>query len=221
MRGLGIAVGGAFGLTLLAVGPLRWMDPPTTAFIARWESESGRAAAQQWRPLERISPQLALAVIAAEDQRFPDHRGFDFEAIREALKEGDRGANTLSQQVAKNLYLWSGRSWLRKGVEAWLTVWIELCWPKRRILEVYLNVAEFGPGTYGAEAAARGFFGRSAAALSERQAARLAAVLPSPRRMSAARPSAYVRERSAAIVRQMRQLGGTAALAPLRLDGQR
>lgn len=197
------------GASFLFVGIWRLVDPPTSAFILHYESDSGRTASQQWADLDDISPHLALAVIAAEDQKFPSHHGFDFESISKVVSEGEaRGASTISQQLAKNLYLWPGRSWLRKGLEAWITVWIELLWPKQRILEVYLNVAEFGPGVYGADAASHRFFGRPASRLSVDQAARLAAVLPSPRRMSAARPSSHVRKRVREIREQMRTLGG-------------
>jgi monofunctional biosynthetic peptidoglycan transglycosylase len=154
-------------------------------------------------------------VIAAEDQNFPHHRGFDLESIQSALREEgkrQRGASTISQQVVKNLFLWPRHSWIRKGLEAYLTVLVEILWPKRRILEVYLNLAEFGPGVFGAEAAARQFFRVPASALNARQAATLAAVLPSPKRMSAARPSAHVEERVTWILRQMKQLGGSAYL---------
>jgi monofunctional biosynthetic peptidoglycan transglycosylase len=168
-------------------------------------------------PWEEISPQAALAVVAAEDQRFFDHQGFDLSAIRDVLRgsrsgERMRGASTITQQVAKNLFLWSDRSFLRKGLEAGLTVFIELLWPKRRILEVYLNVAQLGPGTFGFEAASQRYFRKSAAALTPSEAALLAAVLPNPERLRAERPSAYVRQRQAWVLRQMRLLGGTALL---------
>jgi monofunctional biosynthetic peptidoglycan transglycosylase len=200
--------------------PWRWIPPPTTAFIARERLGLGEAVPRRvswrWMPIEEISPQLAIAVVAAEDQKFPDHGGFDFDAISRAAQENRRrarGASTISQQLAKNLYLWPGRSLLRKGLEAYLTVLIELCWPKQRILEVYLNVVEFGPGVFGAEAASRRFFGRSARRLTLEEAALLAAVLPSPKRMSPARPSAYVRSRAAEIERAVHALGGTSYLA--------
>ena len=159
-----------------------------------------------------MSPSVPLALVAAEDQRFPDHHGFDLEAIEKARRNNARGrkvrgASTISQQVAKNLFLWSGRSWVRKGIEAWYTVLIELLWPKERILEVYANIAEFGDGVYGVQAAARSFFGRDAARLGPAQSARLAAVLPSPRRYNARNPGPYVQRRSRGIERQMRQLG--------------
>lgn len=157
-----------------------------------------------------ISGALALCVVASEDQKFPEHGGFDYESIRRAAREArhkPRGASTLTQQVAKNLYLWPGRSLVRKGLEAYLTVFIEALWPKRRILEVYLNVAEFGPGIFGAEAASRRFFSKPARDLTFREAALLAAVLPNPKRMSVADPSEYVRGRAKEIEAAAHQLG--------------
>jgi monofunctional biosynthetic peptidoglycan transglycosylase len=174
---------------------------------------------RHWVPQSRVAPELFLAVVAAEDQRFPEHYGFDLKAIEKAIDDRERGkvrgASTISQQVAKNLFLWSGRSWLRKGFEVWFTGLIELTWPKRRILEVYVNFAEFGDGVYGAQAAAQTYFGRDAAQLNAAQAARLAAVLPNPKRYSVARPGPYVLRRQQWIERQMRQLGGRDYLAPL------
>jgi monofunctional biosynthetic peptidoglycan transglycosylase len=162
-----------------------------------------RVIYHQWQPLSRISPHLQMAVIAAEDQKFPTHFGFDFESIADALDEKRsrrRGASTISQQVAKNLYLWNGRSYVRKGIEAYLTLWIEILWSKERILEVYLNIAEFGPGVYGAQAASRRYFHKPASQITPHEAALLAAVLPNPKRMSAARPSRYVRDRATEIL---------------------
>jgi monofunctional glycosyltransferase len=158
--------------------------------------------------------------VASEDQRFPTHRGFDMDQIRKAMDEAQRGrrargASTISQQVAKNLFLWNGHSWVRKGLEAWFTVLIETLWPKRRILEVYLNSAEFGYGIYGAEAAAQAFFHKPAARLTRDEAARLAAVLPNPVRMRAERPSQYVQRRQREIATQMAALGGTSYLEGL------
>jgi monofunctional biosynthetic peptidoglycan transglycosylase len=170
---------------------------------------------REWIDWEEISPHLPIAVVAAEDQNFPHHHGFDFGSIQSALMEEgkrQRGASTISQQVTKNLFLWPGHSWIRKGLEAYLTAFVEVLWPKRRILEIYLNIAEFGPGVFGAEAAARQFFGRSASDLSARQAATLAAVLPSPKRMSASKPSRYLEKRVTWILRQMKQLDGPAYL---------
>lgn len=197
--------------------PWRWFDPPTTAFILQARAD-GYEVQQEWVEWEEISPHLPIAVVAAEDQNFPHHHGFDLASIRSALEEDrrrQRGASTISQQVAKNLFLWSGRSWVRKGVEAYLTVFVELLWPKRRILEIYLNTAEFGPGIFGAESGAAHAFGRHASELTAPQAARLAAVLPNPKAKSASRPSPQVEERTGWILRQVRQLGGPAYLADL------
>jgi len=215
------------GLPVVQVAVLRFVDPPRSMFMLlreaqAWrEGEDGFVLHHQWRDLDRIAPSLPLAVIAAEDQRFLRHHGFDLNAIRAAQAHNARGgrvrgASTISQQLVKNLFLWGGRSWLRKGLEVWYTVWIELLWPKWRILEVYLNVVEFADGVYGAQAAAQMLFGRDAAQLSTLQSARLAAVLPSPRRYSATEPDAYVHQRTQWILRQMRQLGGEAHLEPLR-----
>lgn len=167
-------------------------------------SAEGYGIAKDWQPLERISPHLRRSVIAAEDAKFCTHYGFDVDAIENAIdnyEDGGKvlGASTISMQTAKNVFLWPGRTFVRKGAEAYLTVLLEALWPKRRILEIYLNVVEFGPGVYGAEAASRQFFGKSAADLSAREAAALTAVLPAPLRRSAARPSAYVSQRIAII----------------------
>jgi len=206
-------------LSLLAVLALRYVAPPTSAFmlaraVAAWRSgEAGFELRYRWVDWEGIAPTLPIALVAAEDQKFPYHHGFDLEAIDQAWRErGDgaprRGASTISQQVAKNLFLWSGRSWVRKGLEAWFTALIELTWPKRRILEVYANIAEFGDGVYGVEAAARHYYGKPAAQLSAREAALLAAVLPNPKRLRVDQPSRYVGMRASWIERQVRQLGG-------------
>ena len=202
---------------------LRWVPPVTSAFmIARhvqaWqEGDWGYRHDYRWRRAARISAQLPIALVAAEDQTFPLHRGFDFKAIDKAMagnKRGRkvRGASTISQQVAKNLFLWGGRSYVRKGLEAWYTVLLEWFWPKSRIIEVYANIAEFGDGVYGAEAAAQIHFGKSAAKLGAQDSARLAAVLPSPRRYSASHPGPYVRRRAAWIQRQVLHLGGASYL---------
>jgi monofunctional glycosyltransferase len=174
----------------------------------------------EWTPYEDISKEAGLAVVAAEDQLFPQHFGFDFEAMWGAFRhnlKGRRikGASTISQQVAKNVFLWQGRSYFRKILEVWFTLLIEIIWGKERILEVYLNVAETGKMTFGVEAAAKKNFGVSASGLGREQAARIAAVLPSPRRFSIARPSAYVQRRVNFITRQMRGLGGKAYLSDL------
>jgi monofunctional biosynthetic peptidoglycan transglycosylase len=202
-------------LSLLLVAPLRWLDPPTTAFMLR-DRLAGTAIEHRWADWNALGPALPIAVVASEDQKFPHHHGFDLAQIRDAVEGGgDRGASTISQQVAKNLYLWSGRSWLRKGIEAWFTLLIEAMWPKRRILEVYLNVAEFGPGLYGAWAATERYYDRPPDLVSLEEAARLVAVLPSPSRIDPTRESAYVAERSSWIMGQIRQLGGPAYLADL------
>lgn len=204
-------------LSLMPVLVLRYLDPPTSAMMLarQWQmrADPGFTLRHTWVDMERISPDLAIALVAAEDQRFPEHHGFDLDAISSAVAARGqrarlRGASTISQQVAKNLFLWSGRSWLRKGIEAYYTLAIELMWPKRRILEVYANIAEFGDGVYGAQAAARRYFGRDAGDLDARQAALLAAVLPNPRRLRVDAPSPYLTQRRAWIERQVRQLGG-------------
>lgn len=179
------------------------INPPGGFYMA---SESWRLGGirHEWRDLDRISPQLARAAMAAEDARFCDHGGFDFEAIEAALRANEdgrrlRGGSTITQQVAKNVFLWHERSWIRKGLEAGFTVLIEVIWTKRRIMEVYLNVVELAPGVFGAEAGAQHHFGRPAAALSLTQASRLAAILPSPKRRSAGKPSDFVRKRGRSV----------------------
>jgi len=158
-----------------------------------------------------------VALVASEDQNFAEHFGFDLKAIEKARKANERGrkirgGSTISQQTAKNLFLWSGRSWVRKGIEAWYTLLLEAMWPKHRIIEVYANIAEFGDGVYGAQAAARTYFRKDASRLAAAEAARMAAVLPSPRRYSIVRPGPYVQRRSKAIQRQMRYIGGNGYL---------
>ncbi|HZF98753.1 MAG TPA: monofunctional biosynthetic peptidoglycan transglycosylase [Pseudoxanthomonas sp.] len=212
--------------TALQVAVLRFVDPPFSAFmlgrhVEAWGDGDLRfRLSYDWRDLRSIAPSLPVAVVAAEDQNFASHRGFDLEAIRNAHASNEkngriRGASTISQQVAKNLFLWQGRSWFRKGLEAWYTLLIELMWPKSRVLEVYVNVAEFGDGVYGAQAASRRFWNKDAVRLTEAESARLAAVLPSPRRYSAAAPGPYVQRRTRWIQRQMRQIGGTDYLRSL------
>ena len=215
-----VAVLGWIALTVLLVLPWRWIPPPTTAFMLRERIVGDGILHHQWVSWDRISPHLPIAAVAAEDQKFPDHFGFDFDSISDALEERQRGgrlrgASTISQQVAKNLYLWPGQNLVRKGLEAYFTLAIELLWPKRRILEVYLNVAEFGPGTFGVLAASRHAFLREPRDLTPRQAATLVAVLPSPRRMSAASPSEYVLRRAREIQQAVAQLGGAAYLSGL------
>jgi monofunctional biosynthetic peptidoglycan transglycosylase len=207
---------------ILPILALRWIPPPTSSVMAQrrvqsWWSGRDYRVDYRWVHRKRISPQAALAFIAAEDQNFETHHGFDLKSIQKAMDAHERGrrlrgASTLSQQVAKNLFLWSGRSFVRKGLEAYFTVLIEVALSKRRILEVYLNIVELGDGVFGVEAASRRYFNKSAASLSAEEAALLAAVLPNPLRLRADRPSAYVNERRAWILQQMEQLGGTALI---------
>lgn len=198
-------------LSLVFVALYREVPPPATPLMLLRRVE-GHRIAKEWRPLDAISPFLVRAVIAGEDAKFCEHRGFDWDAIREAWRNYRagagklRGASTISMQTAKNVFLWPGRDWLRKGFEAYFTALIELAWGKARIIEVYLNVIEWGPGIYGAEAAAQFHFHKTAAALSPDEAARLAAILPDPLKWSAARPGRYVAERAAAIRGQMAEL---------------
>jgi monofunctional biosynthetic peptidoglycan transglycosylase len=226
----------AFLGTALPVLAMRWMDPWYSAFMldaALDASRSGRAnyhTDYRWRDLEQISPHAAIAVIASEDQLFPYHAGFDFKSIREAIRANERqaqrkhprlrGGSTISQQVAKNLFLWSGRSYLRKGLEAYFTLLIEATWPKERILEVYLNTAQFGDGIYGVEAAAQRFWRKPAARLDRWEAATLAAVLPNPLKLRANAPSEYVQMRRDQILAQMRGLGGASYLEELDDPGE-
>jgi monofunctional biosynthetic peptidoglycan transglycosylase len=177
--------------------------------------ESGFTFRHRWVPWDAISPQVGIAMVAGEDQKFPFHHGFDVDAIQDAIDAADegkrlRGASTISQQVAKNLFLWNGRSFVRKGLEAYFTVLIEATWPKKRILEVYMNSVELGDGIYGVGAASDVFYKTSPDRLNTTQAARLAAVLPNPQRFRVDAPSAYVQRRTAWIAQQMAQLGGPA-----------
>jgi monofunctional biosynthetic peptidoglycan transglycosylase len=214
------AVGGSLLLSVAFVGMLRWVDPPTSAFmIGRWIDGRLHGAPaprvyHEWIDWGDLPRHVPLAAVAAEDQRFPRHRGFDLVEMRKAwadYKEGKRlrGASTISQQTAKNLFLWSGRDPVRKGLEVWFTFLLETLWSKQRILEVYLNIAQFGGDTFGVGAASWRFFDRPVIALSAEQAALLAAVLPNPEIYRLEAPSAKVRERARWIRRQMHQLGGT------------
>jgi len=212
-------------LSVAAVVTLRWVHPVSSAFMleARLHAfASGDFHYRtdfEWVDLEQISSHAAVAVIASEDQQFPFHAGFDFKSIRESVRASEhgkklRGASTISQQVAKNLFLWPG-GFVRKALEAYFTVLIELIWPKERILETYLNIAQFGEGVYGVEAAAHRFYHKPAARLSSSEAALLAAVLPNPLRLRVDRPSAYVLARREWILGQMRDLGGASYLRAL------
>lgn len=189
----------AFLVVVAAVLLGRVANPPTTAYMF---SESRRLGGvdHQWVQMDRIAPVMARAVVAAEDANFCEHWGFDLNAIKAAIAEGsNRGASTLSQQTVKNVYLWHGRTWVRKAMEAGITPILEALWPKRRILEVYLNVAEFDEGVFGVAAAARHYFGVAPDVLSAQQAAQLAAILPSPKTRSASRPTPYLKKRAAQI----------------------
>ena len=213
-------------LSWVVVLVLRFVAPPTSAVMLerlasqRLHGQSHFRIHQHWVSWKSISPYAPLAAMAGEDQKFPFHHGFDLDSIHRAIDDADagerlRGASTISQQTAKNLFLWNGRSFVRKGLEAYFTVLLELTWPKRRILEVYLNIAEFGDGIYGVDAASKAYFHIVPAKLDAAQAARLAAVLPSPRRLHADNPSVYVVRRTNWILQQMDQLGGTAYLKNL------
>jgi monofunctional biosynthetic peptidoglycan transglycosylase len=221
----GLLRAGAAGLvfalvaTTVPVAVLRFVPPPTTAFMLESrlaDPATGRPCPHvdyRWVPWRDISRHVPAAVLVAEDQRFFEHGGFDANAIGDALGDyarGEplRGASTVTQQVAKNLFLWPGRSFVRKALEAWLTVWIEALWPKRRILEVHLNVAQFGPCVFGVEAASRRYFGTRAAALSALQAARLAVVLPSPGRMRVDDPGPFAEERVREVMAELQRPEG-------------
>lgn len=203
------------GILLFSFLPVPFSAVMVERQLSAWlTGDFSYVAHSDWVSMDEISPWMALAVVAAEDQRFPDHWGLDVEAIEKALSHNEkhenriRGASTLSQQTVKNLFLWDGKSWLRKGLEAGLTVTTEAVWTKRRILTVYLNIAEFGDGIFGVEEASQRYFHKPASRLTMSEAALLAAVLPNPIRYKAAAPSGYVRNRQAWIMRQMQQLGG-------------
>nr|WP_092117904.1 monofunctional biosynthetic peptidoglycan transglycosylase [Desulfonatronum thiosulfatophilum] len=207
-------------LSVLLVVFLRFVPPPTSAFMIKrqlqgWvQDDRSPNIHYRWVDMEFISPHMALAVVAAEDQKFPHHRGFDFQSISQAIEERRangrvRGASTITQQTAKNLFLWERRSLVRKGLEAWFAFLMEIFWPKSRILEVYLNIAEFGDGIYGVHSAALIFFGKEPLRLTRSEAALLAAVLPQPKRFSVAAPSQYIQQRAKQIERQMNNLGAS------------
>ncbi|WP_266169965.1 monofunctional biosynthetic peptidoglycan transglycosylase [Dyella subtropica] len=219
LRSLAILVLAWVALSWLIVLVLRFVPPWTSAVmmerqLGAWiHGEKNFQLRHRWVPWPQVSPYVPMAMVAGEDQKFPFHHGFDFDSIQDAMDAADdgkrlRGASTISQQTAKNLFLWNGRSFVRKGLEAYFTVLIELTWPKQRILEVYMNVAELGDGIYGVGAASDVFFRMPPSRLSAAQAARLAAVLPSPRRFKVDRPSPYVLSRANWIQQQMGQLGG-------------
>ena len=217
LKGLAWALGGFLALNVMLVLTFRFVPVPVSGLMIQrrveaWGSDKPYQSHHTWVPLEEISPSLGAAVIAAEDQNFADHFGFDWQAIEKAIAHNEhsrrkRGASTVSQQTAKNLFLWESRSWARKGCEAYFTLLLETLWSKRRILEVYLNIVEFGDGVYGVEAASRRFFGRPAAALNPGQAALLAAVLPSPRRYNPIGGTRFMERRKSQIVARMRTSG--------------
>lgn len=208
-----------FSLSIISVIIFRWVPVPVTPLMLLqcvkqgFDDKREVRLKKDWVSLDEISPDLQLAVVCAEDQNFLEHSGFDLDAIEKAVKHNKthkrkRGASTISQQTAKNVFLYDGRNWIRKGLEVYFTFLIEVIWSKERIMEVYLNVSEFGDGIYGAEAAAQHFFKTSAKKLSRSQAAVMAAVLPAPRRFSAKNPSSYVRKRQLWIMGQMNNWGG-------------
>jgi len=213
-------------LSLLIVLLLKWINPPTSSIMIQRKIEAlvlwsdRQMIAYEWFSYDDISKQMAIAVIAAEDQNFPFHFGFDFEQIEKALEQHERGrrlrgASTITQQVAKNLFLWEGRSFLRKGLEAYFTLLIELLWSKERTLEVYLNIIEMGDMIFGVGAASQIYFKKLPAKLSRSQAALLTATIPNPKRFSAKRPSGYIIRRQSWILGQMSSLGGTSYLKNL------
>ena len=206
-------------LSWLLVLVLRFVPPWTSAMMLERQAgawlrrEPNFQLQHHWVPWSQVSPYVPLAMVAGEDQKFPFHHGFDFDSINAAIDAADdgkrlRGASTISQQTAKNLFLWNGRSFVRKGLEAYFTVLIEWTWPKQRILEVYMNIVELGDGVYGVGAASDRFFRAPPRSLGPAQAARLAAVLPNPRKLHVDQPSAYVMGRASWIEQQMNQLGG-------------
>lgn len=213
-------------ISLLIVLLLKWINPPTSSIMIQRKIEAlvlwsdRQMIAYQWFSYDDISKQMAIAVIAAEDQNFPFHFGFDFEQIEKALEQHERGrrlrgASTITQQVAKNLFLWEGRSFLRKGLEAYFTLLIELLWSKERILEVYLNIIEMGDMIFGVGAASQIYFKKLPGKLTRSQAALLTATIPNPKRFSAKRPSGYILRRQSWILGQMSSLGGTSYLKNL------
>lgn len=204
---------GLFLFSIFMVVVYKWVPVPfTPLMVIRYFENPEDDIQHDWVPMEKISGNLKVAVIASEDQNFPNHNGFDYKAIEKAMEDNKkgkrvRGASSISQQTAKNVFLWPQRSWFRKGLEVYFTFWIELLWSKEGILEVYLNSIEMGKGIYGAEAASQAWFGKSAASLTAYEAAAIAAILPNPRRYSANPASGFIQGRQAWIVRQMKNLG--------------
>jgi len=210
-------------LTIVVVLPLRWFNPITTSFILSDDSVNSVWVYQDWVVLDDIAPMMQMAVIASEDQKFPDHYGFDFDQLQKVLSQTggpSRGASTITQQLVKNIFLWSGKGLFRKGVEAYLTLFMELLVPKERILELYLNVVEFGSGVYGVERASEFYFQKTPAQLNRVEASLMAAVLPNPKQLKINKPSAYVYDRALNIRFAIRNLGGVEYLKELRATEQ-
>ncbi len=215
----------AFIASVIIVFLLRWINPVTSSIMVQRQIESIFSGdfdyiKYSWVDYNDCSPYLPIAFVAAEDQNFPEHFGFDVKEIKKALKQYERGrrirgASTITQQVAKNLFLWEGKSFVRKGIEAYFTVLIELLWDKKRILEVYMNIAEFGDMIFGVKMASLAYYKKLPAKVSPAQAALLAAVLPNPKRYSVVKPSGYVRGRQNWILKQMNSLGGPEYLKEL------
>jgi monofunctional biosynthetic peptidoglycan transglycosylase len=212
-------------ISIIIILPFRWLNPPITSFQVfdafKNPENPLQVVSGTWVNEHNLPANMKMAVIAAEDQHFAEHHGLDLGAIWKAYQHNlhnkrIKGGSTLTQQLAKNLYLWPHRSYLRKAMEAWLSLWLEILWPKTRILEVYLNVVEYGPHIFGVDAAAKNFFHRSARHLSKQQCALLAAVLPSPKRFKVQQPSAYLQQKQLWILKQMQQLGGISYLHKLR-----
>jgi monofunctional biosynthetic peptidoglycan transglycosylase len=206
-------------VTIVCVLPLRWLNPATTSFILSDDSVNSVWVYQRWAVLDDIAPMMQMAVIASEDQKFPEHYGFDFDQLKKVLSQSGgptRGASTITQQLTKNIYLWSGKGLFRKGVEAYLTLFVELLIPKERILELYLNVVEFGSGVYGVQYASELYFKKSPAQLNRVEASLMAAVLPNPKQLKINKPSAYVYDRALNIRFSIRNLGGVGYLEKLK-----
>lgn len=215
-----VTLGSLLLLSILPFVLLRWVDPVTSSFMLqhRWASATDESFSYLWQDWDQLSPHLKIAVVAAEDQSFPEHYGFDFKSIRAALKQrqlgqSSRGASTISQQVVKNMFLWSGQSWLRKGLEVWLTLVLETVCSKQRILEIYLNIAQWGDNQFGAQAASQLYFSKNALQLNRYESALLAAVLPNPVRFRVDKPSQYTRDRQRWILGQINGLGGPGYLS--------
>jgi monofunctional biosynthetic peptidoglycan transglycosylase len=208
------------GVSIGLIGSLRWIDPPTSRFIQYYESSAKRTANKQWISIDKITWHLSLAVIASEDQQFPNHFGFDLDQIQAAMRDNKagkrlRGASTISQQTIKNLYLWPKQTLFRKGIEAWLSLWLEMLVPKKRILEIYLNIAQFGKSVFGVEASAYYYFGISAHSLNPDQSRALSTCLPAPSRCRPNKPSEHTQKKIIWIKTSMSKLGGKSLIDTL------